>query len=95
MNLPRMITALSAAHACMTDKFNWKEEGEDITFHCERANEVINSECACDLLNDETIAIIVSAVMVKHKCPDHRVYELAHFLYHLLPESDMARPNFG
>lgn len=95
MNLPRMITALSAAHACMTDKENWAEEGEDVAFIVSRANTVINSACGIDLFREEevSIAMIVSIVLRRHECPDHRVYELAHFLYHLLAETDMASTN--
>lgn len=94
MNLPRMITALSAAHACMTDKKNWQEEGDAHAFYVSRANEVINSTCGWDVFEegDQSIALIMMAVYDRHKCQDHRVYELAHFIYHMLPEGDMARP---
>jgi len=97
MNLPRMITALSASHACMTDKRNWEEVHDTVSFDVKRANEIINSACALDIFEDgdDSLAIIILAVITKHQCPDHRVYELAHFLYHLLTESDMARPKMG
>jgi len=94
MNLPRMITALSAAHACMTDKGNWKEEDDAFAFDVDRANRVINAACCLDIFSpsDQSMGIIMMAVYDRHKCPDHRVYELAHFIYHMLPEGDMARP---
>lgn len=95
MNLPRMITVLTAAHACMTDKENWKEEGDAQGFYVDRANAVINSACGFDLfaLPDPTIGLIMEVLFDRHQCPDHRVYELAHYLYHMLPESDMASTN--
>ena len=95
MNLPRMITALTAAHACMTDKKNWREEGDAHAFYISRANEIINRECACTLFaeGDQSLGVIIIAVITRHQCPDHRVYELAHFLYHMLGETDMASTN--
>lgn len=97
MNLPRMITALSAAHAVFEDKHNWEDVRGDVAFDVQRANEVINTACATDLFEqgDQSIVVIITAVILRHQCPDHRVYELAHYLYHLLEEPHMARPKTG
>lgn len=93
--ISRMITCLTTAHSIYTEpRFTERVSG----LRCLKFTEVkpfLSSTLGIELdLQDELeLAITISTIQRATSCPDHRIFEFAHVLYHLAQEADEAQPN--
>ncbi len=88
--ISRMITCLTTAHSIYTEpRFTENLDGAFI-LQFSTVCPFLSSQLGIELsITDQLeLAGIIMAIQTGHACRDHRVFELAHVLYHLCEAAD-------
>jgi hypothetical protein len=86
--ISRMITSLTSAHAIFTEaRFTERIAG----VRALKFSEVcpfLSAQLGIELSIEDQLEVagMILAIQSLHQCPDHRIFEFAHVLYHMCEE---------